>query len=248
MNTLIVGHKIIRLDKVDSTNTFLSENLNNSDFFEGIIVVANQQLKGRGQGQNIWLSKDGENLLFSILLKPKCDLNYQYHLNQLIANSICQTLKLYGLDSQIKWPNDILVKNKKIAGILIENKIKGKILDSSIVGIGLNIEQSEFPKELVNPTSMLLELQKNIDKDDVLNSFIIQLEKNYFQFKRKEFDLINKEYQSNLFGKNKKISFLIKNKRVEGVLKLVNNQGQLVVEINDALQNYSNSEIKIIME
>ena len=204
MNTLIVGHKIIRLDKVDSTNTFLSENLNNSDFFEGIIVVANQQLKGRGQGQNIWLSKDGENLLFSILLKPKCDLNYQYHLNQLIANSICQTLKLYGLDSQIKWPNDILVKNKKIAGILIENKIKGKILDSSIVGIGLNIEQSEFPKELVNPTSMLLELQKNIDKDDVLNSFIIQLEKNYFQFKRKEFDLINKEYQSNLFGKNKK--------------------------------------------
>ena len=88
MNTLIVGHKIIRLDKVDSTNTFLSENLNNSDFFEGIIVVANQQLKGRGQGQNIWLSKDGENLLFSILLKPKCDLNYQYHLNQLIANSI----------------------------------------------------------------------------------------------------------------------------------------------------------------
>ena len=63
MNTLIVGHKIIRLDKVDSTNTFLSENLNNSDFFEGIIVVANQQLKGRGQGQNIWLSKDGENLL-----------------------------------------------------------------------------------------------------------------------------------------------------------------------------------------
>ena len=248
MNTLIVGHKIIRLDKVDSTNTFLSENLNNSDFFEGIIVVANQQLKGRGQGQNIWLSKDGENLLFSILLKPKCDLNYQYHLNQLIANSICQTLKLYGLDSQIKWPNDILVKNKKIAGILIENKIKGKILDSSIVGIGLNIEQSEFPKELVNPTSMLLELQKNIDKDDVLNSFIIQLEKKYFQFKRKEFDLINKEYQSNLFGENKKISFLIKNKRVEGVLKSVNNQGQLVVEINDALQNYSNSEIKIIME
>lgn len=248
MNTLIVGHKIIRLDKVDSTNTFLSENLNNSDFFEGIIVVANQQLKGRGQGQNIWLSKDGENLLFSILLKPKCDLNYQYHLNQLIANSICQTLKLYGLDSQIKWPNDILVKNKKIAGILIENKIKGKILDSSIVGIGLNIEQSEFPIELVNPTSMLLELQKNIDKDDVLNNFIIQLEKNYFQFKRKEFDLINKEYQFNLFGKNKKISFLIKNKQVEGVLKSVNNQGQLVVEINDALQNYSNSEIKIIME
>ena len=101
---------------------------------------------------------------------------------------------------------------------------------------------------MVNPTSMLLELQKNIDKDDVLNSFIIQLEKNYFQFKRKEFDLINKEYQSNLFGENKKISFLIKNKRVEGVLKSVNNQGQLVVEINDALQNYSNSEIKIIME
>ncbi|MDA8956176.1 biotin--[acetyl-CoA-carboxylase] ligase [Flavobacteriales bacterium] len=248
MNTLIIGHKIIRLDSVNSTNSFLSENLNNISFFEGIVVVADTQTQGRGQGDNLWHSKLGDNLLFSVLLQPKCDLIYQFYLNQFVAVSICQTLKLFGLDCHIKWPNDILVDDKKIAGILIENKIQGRMLHSSIVGVGLNINQSKFPDQLVNPTSMNLLLKELIDKELVLKALIVQIEKHYFQFKRNELVSINDSYQSLLYKRNEKALFRINGNRVEAFVKEVNKQGEIVLEINKELKSFSNSEIKMIKE
>lgn len=248
MNTLIIGHKIIRLDTVNSTNSFLSENLNDSSFFEGVVVVANAQTLGRGQGENLWHSNSGDNLLFSVLLQPKCDLIYQFFLNQFIALSICQTLKQFGIECQIKWPNDILVYKKKIAGILIENKVQGRMLHSSIVGIGLNINQSDFPDQLINPISMKLLLKDSIDINQVLETLIVQLEKHYFQFKRNELNVINENYQSLLYRKDEKAYFKIKNKRVEAVIREVNKQGEIVLEIDNELKSFSNSEIKMIME
>ena len=248
MNTLIIGHKIIRLDNVNSTNSFLSENLNDSSFFEGVVVVANAQTQGRGQGENLWHSNSGDNLLFSVLLQPKCDLIYQFYLNQFIAVSICQTLKQFGLDCQIKWPNDILVNKKKIAGILIENKIQGRMLHSSIVGVGLNVNQSDFPDQLINPTSMKLLLKDSIDINQVLETLIFQLEKHYFQFKRNELNIINENYQSLLFKRNEKAYFIIKGKRVETIIREVNKQGEIVLEIDNELKSFSNSQIKMIKE
>ena len=248
MNTLIIGHKIIRLDNVNSTNSFLSENLNDSSFFEGVVVVANAQAQGRGQGENLWHSNSGDNLLFSVLLQPKCDLIYQFYLNQFIAVSICQTLKQFGLDCQIKWPNDILVNKNKIAGILIENKIQGRMLHSSIVGVGLNVNQSDFPNQLINPTSMKLLLKDSIDTNQVLETLIVQLEKHYFQFKRNELNIINENYQSLLFKRNEKAYFIIKGKRVETIIREVNKQGEIVLEIDNELKSFSNSEIKMIKE
>ena len=248
MNTLIIGHKIIRLDNVNSTNSFLSENLNDSSFFEGVVVVANAQAQGRGQGENLWHSNSGDNLLFSVLLQPKCDLIYQFYLNQFIAVSICQTLKQFGLDCQIKWPNDILVNKNKIAGILIENKIQGRMLHSSIVGVGLNVNQSDFPDQLINPTSMKLLLKDSIDINQVLETLIFQLEKHYFQFKRNELNIINENYQSLLFKRNEKAYFIIKGKRVETIIREVNKQGEIVLEIDNELKSFSNSQIKMIKE
>tara|TARA_B110000977_G_scaffold51772_1_gene70409 strand:+ start:54748 stop:55494 length:747 start_codon:yes stop_codon:yes gene_type:complete len=248
MNTLIIGHKIIRLDNVNSTNSFLSENLNDSSFFEGVVVVANAQTQGRGQGENLWHSNSGDNLLFSVLLQPKCDLIYQFYLNQFIAVSICQTLKQFGLDCQIKWPNDILVNKKKIAGILIENKIQGRMLHSSIVGVGLNVNQSDFPDQLINPTSMKLLLKDSIDINQVLETLIVQLEKHYFQFKRNELNVINENYQSLLFKRNEKAYFIIKGKRVETIIREVNKQGEIVLEIDNELKSFSNSQLKMIKE
>tara|TARA_B110000003_G_scaffold230767_1_gene232915 strand:- start:20133 stop:20879 length:747 start_codon:yes stop_codon:yes gene_type:complete len=248
MNTLIIGHKIIPLDNVNSTNSFLSENLNDSSFFEGVVVVANAQTQGRGQGENLWHSNSGDNLLFSVLLQPKCDLIYQFYLNQFIAVSICQTLMQFGLDCQIKWPNDILVNKKKIAGILIENKIQGRMLHSSIVGVGLNVNQSDFPDQLINPTSMKLLLKDSIDINQVLETLIVQLEKHYFQFKRNELNVINENYQSLLFKRNEKAYFIIKGKRVETIIREVNKQGEIVLEIDNELKSFSNSQIKMIKE
>jgi BirA family biotin operon repressor/biotin-[acetyl-CoA-carboxylase] ligase len=222
--------------------------MGNSGFHEGVVVIAEEQFKGRGQGNNSWKSAKGDNLLCSILFKPKCDLVYQFYFNQLIANSICQTLSDFGLDSEIKWPNDILIKNQKIAGILIENKIKGRVLESSIVGIGLNINQSKFDKELINPTSLKLQLQQKIDTELVLNKLMLQLEKNYFQFKRNELENIDKKYQSSLYRKDKETLFMINNEATLATIRAVNKQGEIVLEIDNVIQSFSNSEVKMIKE
>lgn len=248
MNTLIIGRSIIRLDSVNSTNSYLSEKMNNTGFHEGVVVIAEEQSEGRGQANNSWKSSKGDNLLCSILFKPKCDLVYQFYFNQLVANSICQTLSEFGLDSEIKWPNDILVKGQKIAGILIENKIKGRVLESSIVGIGLNINQSKFDKDLINPTSLKLQLQQKLDNDLVLNKLIVQLEKNYFQFKRNELERIDKKYQLALFRKDKETLFMINNEATLAIIRAVNKQGEIVLEIENEIKSFSNSEIKMIKE
>jgi BirA family biotin operon repressor/biotin-[acetyl-CoA-carboxylase] ligase len=122
------------------------------------------------------------------------------------------------------------------------------MLHSSIVGIGLNINQSDFPDQLINPISMKLLLKDSIDINQVLETLIVQLEKHYFQFKRNELNVINENYQSLLYRKDEKAYFKIKNKRVEAVIREVNKQGEIVLEIDNELKSFSNSEIKMIME
>ena len=122
------------------------------------------------------------------------------------------------------------------------------MLHSSIVGVGLNVNQSDFPDQLINPTSMKFLLKDSIDINQVLETLIVQLEKYYFQFKRNELNVINENYQSLLFKRNEKAYFIIKGKRVEAIIREVNKQGEIVLEIDNELKSFSNSQIKMIKE
>lgn len=149
-------HDIIWLESVDSTNHEAARQISNLDNLS--VVSAVRQTEGRGQRGNKWLSNDGENLLFSIVLKltPPMLAYDQFVLNELTSLAVVDFLASYGISADIKWPNDIYVDDRKICGILIENSLRDSHISSSIVGIGLNVNQRNFDDSIKNPTSIVL--------------------------------------------------------------------------------------------
>ncbi len=155
-------HDIMWFNSVDSTNEEARRHISEIDNLS--VLSAYEQTSGRGQRGNTWSSNAGENLLFSIVLKFSSedsglgglDARDQFVLNEIAALSVVDFLRLHDIQAQIKWPNDIYVGSRKICGILIENSLRGRRLSSSIIGIGLNINQRNFDVNLPNPTSMVL--------------------------------------------------------------------------------------------
>ena len=151
-------HKIIWLNEVDSTNEEAKRHISVIDNLS--VLTALSQTAGRGQRGNSWLSAPGENLTFSIVLKhPSIAASEQIIISDITAGSIVELLENHGIKAWIKPPNDIWVDKKKICGILIEHSLRGNRISWSIIGIGLNVNQTSFPNRLPNPTSMILESQ-----------------------------------------------------------------------------------------
>ena len=163
--------KITRFKNIESTNQYLQRLLDEGIDITDNIVVADFQTSGKGQGCNVWQSEDGMNLLFSIAL----DMSFlkaenQFLLTQMVSVAMIDVLKKYLPEESlfIKWPNDIYFNDKKIAGILIKNEIKGMMLGTSIIGIGLNVNQTYFDKSLPNPISMKMITGKDYDLERLL--------------------------------------------------------------------------------
>ena len=148
-------HDIIWLDSIDSTNEEAKRHISDIDNLS--VLSAYEQTEGRGQRGNTWTSTPGENLMFSVVLKnPKISAKDQFGINEITSLSVVDFLSQHGISARIKWPNDIYVGSKKICGILIENSLRGSGISSSIIGIGLNINQRNFDVNIPNPTSMVL--------------------------------------------------------------------------------------------
>lgn len=146
---------IIWLERVDSTNDEARRHISEIDNLS--VVSALEQTKGRGQRGNRWSSQPGENLTFSLVVKDfRIKANEQSAISQTTALSLVDLLSRHEIKARIKWPNDIYAGDEKICGILIENSLKGSEIDWSIIGIGLNVNQTTFPEDLPNPTSMKL--------------------------------------------------------------------------------------------
>ncbi len=173
--------KITRFKTLESTNAYLQNLLNEGADIADNIVVTDFQTSGKGQGKNVWQSDEGKNLLFSIAL----DMSFlkaenQFILTQMVSVAMINVLKKYLPEESlfIKWPNDIYFNNKKIAGILIKNEIKGMMMGTSIIGIGLNVNQTSFDKNLPNPISMKMITEKDFDLDELLSAISYQLSAN----------------------------------------------------------------------
>lgn len=150
-----MGIDILWLHSVDSTNSEAKRRI--ADLGSISVIAAINQIAGRGQNGNKWFSESSTSLTFSIVLKDlslkACE---QSAISEATSLAIVDTLATYDIRASIKWPNDIYINNKKISGILIENSVSGEKINWSIIGIGLNVNQTEFPPELPNPTSMSL--------------------------------------------------------------------------------------------
>ncbi len=172
---MIIGSKLFLFESLPSTNSYAAFLLKNEVIPEGAIVSAEYQTTGRGQGSNIWESENGKNLLISIILYPSIIYPAsQFLISMALSLGICDFLKRFIPDCSIKWPNDIYVNDDKIAGILIENSIMGDKIESTIAGIGLNINQEKFLSDAPNPVSLSLITGKKYDLNSLSGSTCIR--------------------------------------------------------------------------
>ena len=244
MDCLFVGQNIIELSSVDSTNNYLIDLSQNTSLVEGTIVMAKEQTAGRGQRNNFWSSESGKSLCISLLLKPKLDISQQFLFNKFIAVSLCQALNNYSLITKIKWPNDILINRKKVAGILIENSIRAGKIEKSVVGIGININNNigHLPKA----TSIAEHVKTIPSIPHLLELICKKIEKNYFLMKQKPLK-INVLYHQNFFQKGQVQKFSMNGESFDGIINSVNENGQLILEINGRFESYNLGEIKFMI-
>ncbi len=250
MKTKFIGKNCIKIEKLNSTNAYLLDLLKDNNFSEGVVLVGVEQMDGRGQRGTTWESEPGKNLTFSILLKPHfLKIHDQFFLSQAVSlgvvKFIIQCLNLeepnpLNLDTnervKIKWPNDVYVDNKKIAGILIENSLLSDSINYSIVGIGLNVNQIHFSATLANPTSLKKIVGRDFDLENCLRQLCFCIEETYIQLQSNSntficgFDSISAEYTSNLYLLNEFANYRYQEKVIIAKIIRVSNYGKLILE------------------
>lgn len=230
---LFVGQNFITLSEVDSTNTYLKNMLSNSKPVpEGTVIMAESQYAGRGQQQNKWHSEPGMNLAFSILLNPDfLPVANQFDLTRAISLGVHDALQpLLGDGLRIKWPNDVYYNDGKLGGILIENILRSDKIKHSVIGIGLNINQVDFPDWVPNATSVKQILQRDEDKKAILLDICSHVEAWYLKLKAGNTDEIRNAYLDTLYWLNQRHKFRSYGEVFEGEIKNVRENGLLVVE------------------
>ena len=245
LETLYIGKSIIELDVVDSTNNYASKLVAEMEVLEGTVVIAHFQGEGKGQRGNVWTSEPGKNLTFSLVLKPKkVSPSEAFVISKIVSLAICKYLEMVvEEDVFIKWPNDIYVGEKKICGILIENQFKGKNFECAIIGIGLNVNQTNF-QNLPRVTSLILELKKELELRSVLEVLLKSIEIFYLRFQREGISEINEEYLTNLLFIDEMRRYKTSQGKIIGKIVNVLSNGKVEIETKEGqLFNFDIKEL-----
>ena len=244
---LFLGKKVIFLTDCHSTNDELSGLLKKGDQQEGLVIHTDCQKSGKGQRGNIWLGEPGKNVLLSVLLKPTyLKISDQHMLNVAVGLSVIRSVARYLPDERLKlkWPNDILVDNKKICGILVENSLKGNILEHSVVGIGINLNQQAFG--LPNATSLGILTGKEYDRENFIENLLIDIEHFLLKLKNGQKTLLLQLYHEKLYLKDKKSSFRDDQGEFDGTILGIDNTGKLIISREKGFHSYGIKEVQFL--
>lgn len=241
--------KLIKLNAIDSTNDFL-KNLSRNESLENFTtVVAQSQTKGKGQMGSVWNSESGKNLIMSILVKDLLrTIEEIFHLNVAVSVAVSQVLADLDIPNiSIKWPNDIMSYNKKIAGILIENSFKSDNKIESIIGLGLNVNQKDF-YNLPKASSLSLVTDAEFDLDMILEKVVFQIKRNCFLISSRQTPILWKSYHDNLFKKGVPMPFEDdKGKQFMGIIQEISNDGNLKLLLeDDSIKHYGVKQIQML--
>lgn len=237
--------QIIRLKETPSTNQYIKELMLKKRLPEGSLVIAESQTAGRGQAGTNWESAPGENLTFSLLLRPDCiPVNRQFFISQIAALAVKETLDSCTKGISVKWPNDIYWQNKKICGILIENNLSGNQILSSIVGIGLNLNQTQFGSNAPNPVSLRQITGKEYDKEEILDRFLDRFFNYYLLLLQEKEESIRSTYKSALFRKEGFFTYRDARGEFEACIRDIDLLGHLLLQLrNGEIRRYAFKEV-----
>lgn len=219
----------IRLDEVDSTNTYLRrmENLPDADI---VVVTAGHQTAGRGMGSNRWESEDGRNLLFSMLVRPEgVPAAHQFALSMAEALAVKDALDPIAGEVTLKWPNDVYWHDRKISGTLIETAISGRLVKDCIFGTGINVNQRVFRSDAPNPVSLRQITGRDTDMNVVLDSVLEAFEGYYVMVLDGEYDRVGRLYHDALYRRTGMHAYSDSDGRFMASVVRVGHDGRLVL-------------------
>lgn len=232
--------KIFHFDEIKSTNVWLYDKMAENIDVSDIVAVAAHQTAGRGMDKNRWESEAGKNLLFSIALRVNfLEAENQFEISQAVSVAIVETLSQVIDNKQlfIKWPNDIYYGDKKLAGILIQNTIEGRMMGISIIGIGLNVNQLHFSRDIPNPISLKMITGEEYDLENMLNLLIINIknavESLRFIEKREE---INSKYISKLYRYQQWAEYVYQNQVKTLIITGFDKYGRLLLHDKEGVE------------
>ncbi|MBT8325910.1 MAG: biotin--[acetyl-CoA-carboxylase] ligase [Winogradskyella sp.] len=238
---------IIKLDAINSTNSYLREMCAANVPKDFTVVVTKDQTEGRGQMGTVWHSEKSKNLMFSVFKDVSfLNVNRQFYISMAVSMGVYTALKKMLIPNlSIKWPNDILSDNKKVAGILIENIIKSNRLTGTIVGVGINVNQLNF-ENLPDATSLKLLTGQTLNLDELLVNVLNSLQVSFHQLEHGELKDLKARYESLLFGKERLLRFVVNDDtEILGTVKGISGSGKLKVEHDGKVISYDLKEIAV---
>jgi len=247
-NTLFVGKQIISLPSCHSTNDLMAQMSAKKQLYEGAIIITKHQTKGKGQRGSQWSSPEGKNLTFSVYLKPYfLKPPQQFELNRMTSLALLDVVKSLSADFKVyvKWPNDLIVNKKKVAGILIENSINQNGISESIIGIGFNVNQTE--EILPTATSLAKQFEQEFDLDKILLKIVQRLEHYYLILRGGDFRFIHELYESKLYLKDKVAYYEDAIGKFNGIIRKVHPDGVLEIEDESGIhRKYRFKEVSLL--
>ena len=242
--------QILWLKETDSTNNHLRRLLDKEQLPEGSLVVTDFQTAGKGQVGNSWESEAGMNLMFSLLLYPDfIPANRQFLISQIASLSVKETLDAYTDFIQVKWPNDIYWKDRKICGMLIENDLSGQLLYCSIIGIGLNLNQSLFRSNAPNPISLTQITGKKYDREEVLNRFLRIFFQYYCLLLQEKEEEVRTAYMQALYHGEGYHRYRDGQGQFEARIQVIEPTGHLILQLRDGEQRrYAFKEVTTLVD
>jgi BirA family biotin operon repressor/biotin-[acetyl-CoA-carboxylase] ligase len=244
----VIGKRFIKLLRVESTNNYAMQQAQNSNALHGDVFFAFEQTAGKGQFNKQWSSAKGENIILSVVLDTgKLSISQQFILNMAAAISTMQLFNNYTTENiKIKWPNDIYWRDRKAAGILIENIIRGSKWQFAITGFGININQTAFENELKNPASLKQITGKSYDVIELAKEFCALLDKNLQPLFSGMNETILETYNNALYKRNEVAKFKQGSRIFQGIVKQVDISGMLIIE-NGIEQSFQTGEVEWVL-
>ncbi len=241
---------LIHLSEVSSTNDYAKELLGEERPPEGTLITTDFQTAGKGQDKNAWESEAEKNILMTMIFYPDfLDVSKQFNISISVALGIIDFLsEMLPLEElSIKWPNDIYVGQKKIGGILINNEIMGDRFEHVIAGIGINVNQKSFSKDIPNPVSISMLTTRNYDLPEETWRLCDCVRKRYEELKQTSFDKLRVEYHENLLGMNDWKQYIYQEKKITAKIIGVNEFGKLLLETKEGMIECDIREIVYIL-
>lgn len=227
----MIGDRIIELGSVDSTNMYVTSQLEqNAEINHGDVFITNEQIKGKGHGSSSWESEPGKNLTLSIYLEPSfLQAEDQFLLNMAISLGVYDFASMIAKNEivKLKWPNDLYIGENKVGGILISHSVSGTDLTYTVAGIGLNINQMEFFSDAPNPRSMIHFFGEKLDLDVCLKMLLSCIEVRYLQLEAGDNDLLKADYLKVMLGHNQWRNYVYNTKNIKAKITGISKFGML---------------------